>query len=510
MAMSEAARARLKQAVRHPVTWVKGADLPEEQIRPWEGVIQFFGEALKGFMDGFREMKDRLYLGLGEGKIPPNLLSVSLLSNMALNIVSDPMIGAYMDRKSYAPKVLRWVMRFNATFSPLNILVQCLHLGLTPMQRVILWTVMSFFANAISATNAVSESKLWAGITPHSKQRGVIQLCKTLGNQLSQGFASVPVLFMGLKDVLHITDYQIMVYGAVCLAPLAIFARWLPSFAKQRVDFTKNAEDAGGEEAEAPPTMRETIGVVKHNPWFITKTALDLLVIISPNTDQLFLYRFLLPKMKLGGKEIGSELIFFLKNFLVAVPGTILQPFALWAIKLFKGELQLMRAKVVVEIIATLLKYLVGYKTFPRLMFMFTMEMVRDIVNRWNTVAQELVNYQMFDYVEWKTGLRSEGVSMTITNFISKIIRANMDSVVGNAVLSWTKYQGFDIPKEKQPERFIKSIWPLMHLEKIFDGILWAIALFRFRFPADRAQVEAELIERRALQLAMDDEQSRI
>jgi hypothetical protein len=32
--MSEATKAQIKETARHPVIWLKGADLPEEQIRP--------------------------------------------------------------------------------------------------------------------------------------------------------------------------------------------------------------------------------------------------------------------------------------------------------------------------------------------------------------------------------------------------------------------------------------------------------------------------------------------
>ena len=66
--MKAESKAQLKEAARHPGKWLKGADLPEERIRPWEGAIQFFGEALKGFMNGFTEMKNRFYLGMGRAK----------------------------------------------------------------------------------------------------------------------------------------------------------------------------------------------------------------------------------------------------------------------------------------------------------------------------------------------------------------------------------------------------------------------------------------------------------
>ena len=63
--ISPETKAQIKQAARHPITWWKGADLSEEKIRPWEGGIQLLAEALKGFMEGFTWIKDRLYLGMG-------------------------------------------------------------------------------------------------------------------------------------------------------------------------------------------------------------------------------------------------------------------------------------------------------------------------------------------------------------------------------------------------------------------------------------------------------------
>jgi len=501
--MSQATKAQVKQAFRHPLAWLRGEGLPEEQIRPWEPFIQFWGEGLKGFMNGFTQMRSRFYFGMGEGKIPPNWTSVSSIANTLFSGLTDPVIGTYMDRKNYPSKILRGIMRFNATYSPINILVMTISFGLSPLQRIVIWTGMNALAGIVSSVNAVGESKVWAGITPHSKQRGTVQLWKTLGNQLSQGFSSIPMLITGLKDVFGITDYQIMVVGAAVFAPLTIIARWLPSYAKQRVDFTKLAE--GGGEPEKP-TLRESISVVKHNRWFVMSTVLSIITLFRPSTDDMFLYRFLLPKMKWGKNEIGGELIFFIKNFLVAVPGTILQPFALRFIRMFGGELNLMRAKTATQLVTYVAKFLVGYKTFPRLMFMYVMEMLHDIMNRWNTIAGRQVDFQMLDYVEWKTGLRSEGMTMAVGGFINKLILNNISTVFGNAVTQWTGYQGWDIPKEEQPDRFINTIWPLMHIGTFISATAWLIGLLWFRFPADRDQVESDLIERRALAKKLKEE----
>jgi len=501
--MKEETRAQLRMMARHPILWTKGTGLPEEKIRPWEGMLQFFGEALKGFMTGFSEMKDRLYKGMGEGMIPPNWISVSSVITTLWDGLNDPVIGVYMDRKRYGVNVHRNVMRFNATYSPINILLQCFSFGFTPFQRIVLWTALGVLGSVVSTANAVSESKIWAGITPHSKERGVVQLWKTLGNQLSQGAGALPVAVMGMTEMLGITNYQIMTVGALIFALPAIFARWLPSYAKQRVDFNFTED---GEEAPPPPTLRESLAAVKHNPWFIMSTAISFITVLAPKADQLWLYRFLLKPMKIGKNEYGGEIIFSIKNSLCAIPGTILQPFALQFFKRFGGELNLMRAKAAVELATCLARYFVGYNTAPKLMFMFFMEIALDIFKRWNTIADKQVQFLMLDYVEWKTGLRTEGMNTAVSGFLSKLISSNVGTVFGNMVTQWTGFLGYDFPRAEQPERFIKSIWPLMYVNGAISGAAWLAGLLWFKFPVDRAKMEADLIERREVEKTRQEE----
>lgn len=507
--LSEATKGKIKEAVRHPVQWWRGAELPEDEIRPWEGGIQFFAEALKGFMSGFTGIKGRLYEGMGEGKIPPNWISVSSVIGITWDGINDPMIGSYMDRKRFSVRVLRWIMRFNATLSPLFILIQCFDLGLTPLQRIIQWTLISMFSDIMSTANTVGESKIWAGITPHSKQRGVLQLCRTLGNQVSQWFSAIPTILMGLKDVLNISDYQIMIFGALIFAPLTIFCRWLPSFAKQRVDFTTvikgeddihsaNCSETEEPEEEKAPTLRESFSVVKHNKFFLMTTIISFLCVLIPGTDEMFVYNFLLPTWKIRGKEINGLLVWSTKNIVVGQLGTFLQPFALQFIKKFGGELNMMRLNNMVSVVGALLKYFIGYKSIPRLVLMYLIEMIQDVFRKWDPVAHNIVNYQMLDYVEWKTGQRSEGMTIAVSGFLNKLIKSNISTVFGNAVKQWTGYKGWEFPREEQPDRFIKTIWPLKHFSELITSLLWLIGYLWFRMPHDPKAVENDLVERRA------------
>ena len=519
--MSEATRAQIRQAVRHPVTWWKGADLPEEKLRPWEGGIQLLAELLKGFMGGFTGIKDRLYLGMGARKIPPNWKSVHDVIRITWDAANDAPIGAHMDRRRFGETVHRWIMRFNATLSPFFILIQCFDFGMTAMQRLIQWTLIVMFADIMSTVNGVSESKIWAGITPHTQQRGLLQLSKNVGGSLAGLAEGIPMLLMGFRDVFGWTDYQIMIYGAMLFMPLTVFARWLPSYAKQRVDFTVQVRGEGETEERAAgrqPTFWESFAVVKHNRWFIIWTIIGFLRLFIPGTDYMFFYRFLVRNVTFRGKPVtvrgeplGGEVLYIIRGLTFATPSAILQPLATKVASKFKNKANFVRLHVVVACLQYLLTYLVGYNSYltlswPKLIFIFTLEGIREIFDKWTPVIQGQINYEMFDYVEWKTGQRSEGMTIAVDGMLNKLVKSNIGSVFGNAVTQWTGYQGWDVPAEQQPERFMKSIFPLRYLTPAIGEVIVFLVLLWFKYDHDPAEVEADLIERRALAQKMKEE----
>jgi len=513
--MTAETKAQVRQAIRHPAAWWKGADLPEENIRPWEGGIQFLAEMLKGFMGGFTNMRDRLFVGMGEGKIPPNMKSVHDVIRITSDGLANPPIGMYMDRRRFSEQVHRWVMRINATLSPLFILVQCLDLGLTPLQRVIQWTAISVFANLISTTNAVSETKIWAGITPYSEQRGLLQMWRTLGDNVGLLASGLPIIMMGFAGTLgwDLSDYRIMAVGATLTAPLTILSRWLPSFAKQRVDFRvkvnaaeKEPENQRGE-AEEKLTIRESFAIVKHNRWFMMWLVIDFIRLLAPGADRMLIYRFLVPRKRMFGKDIDGLLIkTIFRDVVFGWPSLVLLPFAQKAVSKFGDPVRFFRGRIGINLVTQAVTFACGYKSWPRLVVLWVMEGVREVMTKWSDIPNTMIRFEMFDYVEWKTGVRSEGITQSVDGLLKKLIRDNLGSVFGNLVMQWTGYKGWDIPLAQQPERFLKALWPLLHIGSIFGEIVAFIAVMRFKYPHDPKLVEADLIERRALAQRMMEE----
>ena len=498
----------VKTAIRHPVVWWKGADLPEETLRPWEGGIYFAEAVFDGMQRGFRDMRRLVYIGTPEEGVPSNLVTpfmnmIHELTGFTFDAFTDVPLGIHMDQKQYPLRFLRNIIRFEGTFNPITQLLTLFSFGLSPLQRVITWTIVWMMHSVVGTANHVAREKIWAGTSPHTEVRGKLQLWRSLGGTVGALFSGMRNIFMGLRHVLGITDYQIMVIGATVFLPTMILGRWLPSFAKQRVDFEQKV-DAQGETNthEKKLTFRETVAIVKHNRWFIMWTVIGLIRIFTPTANPGFLYRFLIreiPGITIAGRPIGGELLFTAKDIVFGWPHFVAAPLAMQAVKWFRGPVNFIRVDIIVIIFTHLSTYFVGYQSFPRLAYMWTMEMIRGFFQQWRDVPHNMVSFEMFDYVEWKTGHRSEGMQAAVYGIINKFVRNNANSIVDSAVMHWTGFRGLGTPAEEQPERFLNTIWPLMHLGIAIGETVNLIALLWFRYPHNPQEVERDLIERRAL-----------
>jgi len=175
-------------------------------------------------------------------------------------------------------------------------------------------------------------------------------------------------------------------------------------------------------------------------------------------------------------------------------------------VKKFGGEMNFIKGHAFTLLGVFASVFFVGYDSFPKVAFMILMSIPRAIMDLWAPVPHQMMEYKMYDYVEWKTGVRSEGMTKSVDGILNKLIRNNLANFIGNAVLQWTGYMGYDVPTEEQPQRFLDTIWPLMHLGMIAGQVITLVCLFVFKMPDHFDQVEADLIERRALAAKIKEE----
>ncbi|MCL2106556.1 MAG: MFS transporter [Oscillospiraceae bacterium] len=503
--------ANVREGIKHPVHWVRGEGIDPDHITPWELLLYFFHRAFSSMFSGFTDKQDFLYKE--RFRIPPNSISVAGVVSSVWDAVNDPILGGWMDRKRLGPQALRKIMRASAITGSILTVVKLFDGGMSTWQHLAVLMFCNMTQDILGTMNGIADQKMRSGISPSSQQRGRINVWGNMGYQFSWAIANLPTVLMGFREVFGLDDYQIIFFGACIFLPFGIAAWILPTFVRQRVDYSYPVAvpQADGEDAEPPekPTLAQTFQVVKHNRYFIANSIANFLTVFSPDMgDELMIYRYIMPKYRVFGREMGGEGLLLLKQMLSGNLSTVLQPFQRQIINRLGGPLRAQQLKCVVNIFSKLMMYLVGYKSPWRFGVLILMETLINASVSMDQVAEGLLNYEWYDYVELKTGQRSEGVTTAVDSLFKKSITNNIGQVTGNAFLDWTGFRGgYTEDGTRPPEKYLKFMWPMYTLIPVLDHAIWFTARSFVRWkPQDREQTELLLAERRAAEQALREE----
>ena len=117
------------------------------------------------------------------------------------------------------------------------------------------------------------------------------------------------------------------------------------------------------------------------------------------------------------------------------------------------------------------------------------------------SIAQTAIFCDSIDYMEWKTGKRTEGITFSMQTSFTKIssgITAGLATLALH-LLHYKPIEGASTYLGTQSAAFDRWIWPLVILTPAIASLLYIVPLLFIRYtPAQRAQVEQELKARRA------------
>ncbi|MDR1463924.1 MAG: MFS transporter [Oscillospiraceae bacterium] len=514
--VSEPSQDEAVELLHHPVRWMKGGDnLPAGHLAPWEkllfGLNGFLGTSAGGFNG-----QDRLFRYTFH--VDPNHLTISGTISSVWDAVNDPIIGSFMDRHPWSDKTYRWICRANQLLvCVLNVII-LLDLGLTPLQHVVLLTVFNVFKDVLGTFAGVSYSKYFAGITPFSNERGKTIVWNNVGNQCGYPIANIPNIIMGFaRDRMKFSDYRIYVYGTLILFPIALIAGWLPTYARNRVHF--HPEEKELEKSTPPRSLREKIkyfpdtlrsigksfSILKHNNYLILNSIASFITVFTPSSDDLPIYRYIMPKYHIGSREMRGEALIWFKKQFSGLPITILYPFLGVVVNKVGGPKRMHLVNSSLQIVCNLIKFVFDprrfKRTIPPLIMITFMDAFFETLGPLDGYASGILTYEMYDYVEYKTGVRSEGISTAFNALFSKMITGNINNATYNAFQSWSGINKVDYEKgDPAPARYLKYAWALFCLAPVADSAIWLIARLLFKYdPKQKAMIEAELMERRAL-----------
>lgn len=582
--ISEEGRMEIRRMISHPVLWFKGVDIPEGHVTPWELFIFALSSFLSTGAGGFAWKQDFLFKEWYH--IRPNNMSKAGIISSLWDAANDPILGSYMDRKKMGPKQWRTIMRISAITGHSLVLVRMLDGGLSEFQHLAVLVICNCLQDIIGTMDGIAGQKLRAGISPYTQQRARTQVWSSLGVSLGYTVSALPMMLMGLQDVFHLNDYQIIVMGTAIMLPFSIMSSYIITFIKQRVDFKYSGKPATSlpsvperdffvpenkaeeqeklspeeiarrkeEMREAEIQVREarverdyllaemtrkerkewkkshktnfrekiangeipidpntgepklnfaqSFEVVKYNKYFVFNTIASFITVFTPAVDSTLVYRYLVPRFKVFGKEVTGEVFLVLRDYLVGIPVSFTKPFSRQMVNLMGGPQRVHQINSFCNMLSGVLKLVIGINKFWKLALNILIDSLLFVIGDMDGVAGTMMNYEMLDLVELETGVRTEGVTQSINGLFAKIVTNNIGTVTGNAFLEWTGYSGgYKNTGEALPPRFVKWMWPMFTLSTVFDNGIWLLARSVYKHtPEDAKRVEEELIALRASQ----------
>ncbi len=253
------------------------------------------------------------------------------------------------------------------------------------------------------------------------------------------------------------------------------------------------------ETGEPKLSVLQSFEVIKYNKYFIWNTVANFITVFTPSVDSSLIYRYLVPKLHVGGKEVTGEIFLTLRDYIVGIPISFTKPFSRQFVNWCGGPLRVHKLHSIIQVAASLLKFVLGINKFWKLAIQIVIDAGLYVIQDMDSVAGTMLTYEMLDLVELKTGFRTEGVTNSINGLFAKIVTNNIGTVTGNAFLQWTGYTGgYKESGEALPPKFVKYMWPMFTLSGAFDNLIFLLARSMYKHtPEDARRIENELIEMR-------------
>lgn len=211
----------------------------------------------------------------------------------------------------------------------------------------------------------------------------------------------------------------------------------------------------------------------------------------------------------------GSLANGFLASLLTGLPKYFITPFVPRLIKRF-GERNVYILGHLFSAVVFFLMWLIGYKPFgakhmaKNVVYLAIMLTVVGIPNSTNGVAGRVMTADTFDYIEWKHGVRSEGLVSAANNWFGKLNGSIQGFITGSA------YQliGFHPLKDSYgnliPQTdpgILRGIWFIFALIPAFSKLLVGITYMFFNVHGKfKDDMEADLAKRRRAAVLAEQE----
>lgn len=401
--------------------------------------------------------------------------------------VNDPIVGAIVDRRKckngnklhpYLGKLPFFIgiltalmfVDFGVGETAALVILLCIYIAWDmtySFQDVALWGMMSL-------------------ISPHPHERSRVSQWLNIGVGAAWGVTSLIPLIMGAREAIGITEKTLFLlfgivfgFGGECISMLA-------SKTRERVAYVENKREQ---------SFWQDLALLRHNKILILLLLAQVLNFLNGAVPQIYFFKYCVT-IELGGNVINGETVQFYYGILVSVLSAVSMFFAVKLSDKIGGMRRIVILAQLMNIVFRVAAYFVGFSSLSQMAIVVLLISISSVPVNMVGIAQRSILCDAVDYMEWKTGKRTEGISNSLQNLTNKLSDA-LKLFTSGLVLEALSYNA-DLGLEGQTEIFYRAQWPLFMLLPALGSALYLIPFLCIRYSkAQKERVERELAERR-------------
>ena len=434
---------------------------------------------------------------------PAIVVSALLVVMKVWDGVNDPIVGSFIDKHTFKNgEKLRPFLKY--TPLPVGIFTVLMFVVFSTKEDL-LWLRVAYFVIMYICWDlayTVQDVAIWgitSSVSPDSNERDrFVQWARTIGSIIFGVFSAViPMALEMIANATGVTMRLMTLVFALIFGLGGAMISYRSYLAQERVRVLQSKQQE---------SMAESFSLLFKNKMLMLVTLANLLGAVGFGGN-LVTYFF---KYEIPADFISSEGIFSFVGALglttiyfavTSVPGFLGMMLADKIKKWCKGYVNAIIFMQSVNIVFRIIAYFVGYQGKMLWISMLIMG-IGSIPMGALSIAQTSIFCDSIDYMEWKTGKRTEGITFSMQTSFTKI-SSGITAGLATLALHLLKYNA--IPDAEgviyvgtQTAAFDKWIWPLVILTPAVASLLYIIPLLFIRYsPEERAKVEKELRERR-------------
>lgn len=402
--------------------------------------------------------------------------------------VNDPLIGSFVDKHRFKNgEKLRPYLLITPAFIGILSALMFMSFSSNAFVSLLIMLVLYFFWDLVYSFQDTALWGIMAVSSPHSEERARVAQWISIGAGAGSALVGIFPMLKGenVLNALNMTPAGMYLAGGIFFGLGGELISLMAYRQKERVR----------SESQKGDSLKDIFRGLFQNKVLLTISLARFLQQVTPVLDWEHFFVSSV-EYNVGSMHIDGGTAQFLYGLLIGAPGALCMFAATKIAKKMGGMKKLLIISQILSIGLRVVCYFVGYQSIGQMAVVMVLMAVVSIPCNMMDIAHRSLTSDSIDYIEWKTGVRNEGISFSIQNFISKM-QSSASSLIKGFILNALRYDSY-VDKNKQNPVYLKWQWPIFMLGPVIGSVFYLITISFVKDDKDlKAKVEKELRERR-------------